>query len=143
MFLISRWLAFVTVLLVTTVAPAWGRDICFTLPGLAGSLNFVAKGLRVPGQNRCKPVTGFSEVEGWLLSGTACTKADGSAVRLAVAGHGLLAATNPFQIACTIPLPGMTGGTCNGSFLALSAVTDEAIPVTSSIDLMSCVLNVP
>ncbi|HEV7730852.1 MAG TPA: hypothetical protein VGR62_01760 [Candidatus Binatia bacterium] len=140
---ISRPLALVVMLLATTGTHAWARDVCFTLPGLAGSVNFVAKSFAVPGRNKCRAITGFSSIQGWVLSGTACTTADGALVRLAVAGHGLIPATNPFQIACTIPLPAMTGGTCAGSFTSVSSVSDEAIPVTSTVDLTSCVVNVP
>jgi hypothetical protein len=144
MFRFTRTLVLVGALVVASEATVLARDLCFDLPGIAGSLTFVVKGFAVPGRNKCKPISGFSQVEGWLLSGSVCRKADGTALRLAVAAHPLLVSgPNPFQVGCTIPFPAMAGGSCHGSISIASSTSDEVVAFASSTDAQFCTVDVP
>ena len=131
--------AFVVALI--TAQPASAKDMCFSLPGFSGGVAYAFKSFRAPGKNRCKAIAGFSTTAGagWLLDGTACTAADGTVVRLALRGQGVVAGLAPFQGGCTIPLPSLTGGGCLGTFVS----GGTHIGWTSSIDLSPCAATVP
>jgi len=118
---------------------ASAKDMCFTLTGLSGGVVYALKTFSAPGKNLCKPVTGFSTITGWLLDGTVCKTADGTALRLALSGHPVVSGPANFQGGCTIPSPSLTGGSCFGTYWPGSST----IGFTSSIDLANCTASVP
>ena len=95
---------------------ALARDACFGIPSTFGGVLLVLKSFAPPGKNRCKPISGFTNIAGAILEGSACTTADGTTMRLGFSGHGFIPGLAPFQIACTIPLPSLSGGDCRGSY---------------------------
>ena len=117
---------------------AAARDMCFTLPGVAGFVEFALKDFTIPATDRCKSVVGFSRTTGWLLEGAACKTADATTLRLAFAGHPLVAGPTTFQGGCAIPLPSLTGGSCRGTF-----GVNPTQGFTSSISLSICTASVP
>jgi hypothetical protein len=129
------WTFVAGMLLMST--PARAGDMCFSLPGVSGFVVYALKSFGAPGKGRCKPITGFSTVAGWVFDGTVCTKSDGTAIRLALDAHPVVAGPVTFQGGCTIPLPGLTGGNCLGSF-----GSNPTQGFTSSIDLAACVPSV-
>ena len=117
--------------------PAAAADVCFTLPGLSGGIGYALKSFVKPGKNRCKPVSGFSTAPpgpAFVLSGTACTKADGTELRLGLVGTPFIAGPATFQGGCTLPLPSLTGGTCFGIY-TIPGGTISDLGFTSSISL--------
>ena len=126
---------------VCAAGPGSAADMCFTLPGVSGFIEYALKSFTPPGKNRCKQVAGFTTAAtpGWLLGGTACTKSDGTVMRLALHGDPLISGPVAFQGGCTIPLPTLTGGSCLGTF----EVSSTTIGFTSSIDLSPCTAKVP
>lgn len=124
---------------------AGAADVCFTLPGLSGGIGYALESFVKPGKSRCKPVSGFSTAPpgpAFVLSGTACTKADGTELRLGLVGTPFIAGPGTFQGGCTLPLPSLTGGTCVGIY-TLPGGTISDLGFTSSISLTACAAAVP
>jgi hypothetical protein len=121
--------------------PAAAADRCFTLPGLSGFVTYALKSFSTPGKSKCKPLTGFTTLESpaFLLSGTACTKSDGTLLRLALIGTPAVVGPVKFEAGCAIPLPALTGGSCRGTY----EVGSTTFGFTTSIDLAPCVGLVP
>jgi hypothetical protein len=72
--------AMAATLALTLTGTARASDYCLQFNAV-GDYEVIGKGFRLPPKNRCKPFGGFSSYTG-VLSGTACTEADGLHTRI-------------------------------------------------------------
>ena len=83
------------------VVPAYAKDLCFGLNAATGGVTYALKAFSPPPRDKCKPIMGFTTVAGWILTGTACTKADGSTMRFGITAQPAL--NEPRAFHATLP----------------------------------------
>lgn len=128
--------------LVLGAGPAVAKDLCLNLPAVTGLVVYGFQEFTVPAKNKCKPVQGATTVQGFVLSGSACTSADGTMLRLGFTAHANSAATVTFDAGCNIPLPSLAGGTCQGTSFAPGA-TQEVGTFSGLASVAFCTATVP
>jgi hypothetical protein len=135
----SNRLAVALTLAFAVAVPAAAKDFCVDLM----PIRWVAKNFKLPNKNKCKPFNGFIQGSGGsLLTGSACTTADGSLARFnlvttrPIGVDGIeftldIASGAVLGTDCTL-LPSPFGTNCNGFGGNVVACDPESVPVEGS-----------
>lgn len=139
----GRWRsgALLVLALATFGTAAHAKDLCLTYSG-GGTI--VAKRFKAPRANRCVAVQGFERrANGAVVTGTACTSANGSTLQLSYSGHDWAGASSYFETAtCHIGLPVTVpqAATCTGTFISTPGGSGRFNQTTA---VEPCDANVP
>jgi hypothetical protein len=130
-------LAIALAIVASTSAVAEARDVCMTFEG-GGS--WVVKRFRIPARNKCETVHGFDRGSPGMITGTACTDADGSRMSMSyTASSGFYFESGLCQV--KVPMtPTGTTGRCWGQYLAWPPAHDR---FAQDVTLTSCDVDVP
>src|SRR5438477_6658969 len=109
----------ISMFIIATSMTARAGDLCITQ---AGNTIFAGRKFSLPGNDKCKPITGFNLSD--VCSGVACTSADGTFVRVHyTCSEDQIVILKSFYYGFPLPLPSSNTG--NATYSAVDNGTPE------------------